>query len=55
MLIECLNNLVLMLSPISFQRNPQFHCRIAVDGYELVMFQLDHIAALFGNDIRHSA
>ena len=48
------NDLILMLGTECFQCDTQFHGSAAVDGYELVVLQLDNIALLLGDDACHT-
>ena len=43
-----------MICSESFQCDPQFHCRIAVDGYELVVLKFDDISVDAGDNTGHS-
>ena len=53
-LLQCLNNLILMFRSVCLHCNTKFYGCISVDGYELIMFQFNDIAALFCNDIGNS-
>ena len=49
------NDLILMLGTECFQCDTQFHGIAAVDGYKLVVLQLDDITVNAGNDTGYSA
>ena len=49
------NDLFLMLGTECFQCDTQFHGSAAVDGYKLVVLQLDDITVNAGNDTGYSA
>ena len=52
-LFECFHNLLLMLGAECFERDPEFYRRTAVNGYELVVLEFNHITVLSGNNICH--
>lgn len=54
-LFECFHNLFLMLGAECFESNPEFYRRTAVNGYELVVLEFNHITVLSGNDIGYMA
>ena len=54
-LLQCFHNLLLVLGSECFQRNPEFYRRTAVNGYELIVLQLNDITVLLGNDICYMA
>ena len=51
---KCIDDLLLVFRAESFKCDPQFHCRIAVDGNELVVLELNDISVDAGNDPGYS-